>query len=103
MATIGSVRLLIIALGAALASAPVTAFLFGGATLSGVDAITAFFVSSGNAILKSVLYAGFASEPVDKILVCLIAFGVLRSLPCSFYSRNGLRSYRNDTIRDKAI
>ena len=84
---------LLIALGAALASAPVTALLFGGATLSGVDAITTFFVSSGNALLESVLYAGLTSEPVNKILVCLIAFGVLRALPRSFFSENGMRGH----------
>ena len=94
---------LIIALGAALASAPVTVFIFGGATLSGADAITAFFVSSGNALLESVLYAGLASEPVDKVLVCLIAFGVLRSLPKSFYSRNGLRGYRHENNRHSTV
>lgn len=94
---------LIIAIGAALASAPITAYLFGGATLSGVDAITAFFVSSGKALIESVLYAGLASEPVDKVLVCLIAFSVLRSLPNSFFSKNGLRSYRNDASSDKTF
>ena len=86
---------IIIAIGAALASAPVTAIAFGGATLSGADAITAFFVASGNALLQSVLYAGLAAEPVDKVLVCIIAFGVLRSLPSSFYADNALRHYRN--------
>ena len=87
---------LIIAVGAALASAPITAILFGGTTLSGADAITAFFVSSGHALLESVFYAGLMSEPIDKVLVCLVAFGVLRSLPRSFYNRNGIRYYRHE-------
>jgi len=49
---------LLIAVMGAIVSAPVTAYLFEGSTLSGNDAITAYFVSTGNNILNSVLFSG---------------------------------------------
>lgn len=71
---------LIIAVVGAVASAPVSAIMFGGATAGGVDALTLLFRSAGNSIMKSVFLSGFASEPVDKVLVSLAAFFLAQSL-----------------------
>jgi energy-coupling factor transport system substrate-specific component len=88
---------LIIAVIAAIVSAPITAYLFEGSTLSGNDAITAYFVSTGNNILNSVLFSGFASEPVDKIIVVVISFLIFKSIPKSFYDPNNLRYYKDNS------
>jgi energy-coupling factor transport system substrate-specific component len=71
---------LMIAVVAALASAPVAAKLFGGATAGGVDALTLFFRSTGKNIMQSVFLAGISSEPVDKSVASLAAFFLAHSL-----------------------
>lgn len=86
---------LIIAIISAILSAPVTAYLFGGITLSGNDAITAYFVSIGNGILQSVIFSGLSSEPVDKVIVCLISYQILKSMPKSFIEHNNFKYYRD--------
>jgi energy-coupling factor transport system substrate-specific component len=65
---------LVVAVVAALCSAPVTAIVFGGVTASGSDLVTAFFRGTGRSLLQSVLISGLSSEPVDKTLVSLVAF-----------------------------
>lgn len=86
---------LVVAIVAATASAPVTAILFEGATLSGNDALTALFLKTGKGVLTSVFLSGFSSEPIDKILVCLISFQVLIALPQGFLRSYGLQSFRD--------
>src|SRR5450759_2531949 len=49
---------LVIAIVAAASSAPVSAIVFGGATAGGVDAVTLFFRSAGNSLMKSVFLSG---------------------------------------------
>jgi energy-coupling factor transport system substrate-specific component len=70
----------IIAIFAAVASAPVSAVMFGGATAGGVDAVTRFFRSAGNSIMKSVFLSGLASEPVDKMVASLLAWFLVHRL-----------------------
>lgn len=65
----------------AIASAPVTAFLWGGVSFSGSDAITAYFRVMGSTLLDSVLLSGLATDPIDKLFTSLIAYAVLRRLP----------------------
>jgi energy-coupling factor transport system substrate-specific component len=71
---------LIIAAVAAVASAPVSALMFGGATAGGIDAVTLFFRSAGNSILKSVFMSGFASEPFDKVAASLLSWFLVHRL-----------------------
>jgi energy-coupling factor transport system substrate-specific component len=82
---------ILVAVVAAILSAPVTAYLFGGITATGNDAITAFFATMGNNLVKSVFLSGFSSEPVDKILTALIAYWALRGLPSGLTTRYKLR------------
>lgn len=81
-------RLLLFGIGwgiiAAIVSAPVTVYLFGGVTGAGTTLIVAFFVHSGNQILNSVLLTGFGAEPIDKTLSLLLAIIVARSTPPAF-------------------
>ena len=86
---------LVLAVVAAILSAPITTYLFEGSTLSGSDAITACFISVGKNIFSSVLLSGFSSEPVDKIIVALISFFILKSLPKSFVEKNDFRYYKD--------
>jgi energy-coupling factor transport system substrate-specific component len=81
----------ILAIVAALFSAPVTAIVFGGVTASGSDLVTAFFRSTGRSLLESVMISGLTAEPVDKTLVTLVAFFSLRGLPERFISQFKLR------------
>jgi energy-coupling factor transport system substrate-specific component len=72
---------LVLGLISALVSAPVTVFLFGGVSLVGADAVTAFFRALGETIYTSVILGGLATDPVDKLFVSLIVYSVVRSLP----------------------
>lgn len=65
----------------AVVSAPVTVFLFGGISLVGADAVTAIFRAMGQTIYTSVILGGLATDPVDKVLVSLTLYALLRSLP----------------------
>lgn len=83
-----------IAIISAIVSSPVTTYIFEGSTLSGSDAITAYFISTGRTILDSVILSGVSSELVDKVSVVLICYIVLKSLPVSFFKNNQLRYYK---------
>nr|VFK30411.1 MAG: energy-coupling factor transport system substrate-specific component [Candidatus Kentron sp. MB]VFK75206.1 MAG: energy-coupling factor transport system substrate-specific component [Candidatus Kentron sp. MB] len=82
---------LLVAVVAALLSAPVTTYLFKAATFSGNDIITAFFRSMGNSLLESVIFSGFSSEPIDKVITCLIVYYTLKGFPGYILSRYHLR------------
>lgn len=81
---------LIIALLAATLSAPVTTWL-GGNTFAGVDAITAFLLASGKSLWSSVFIAGLTAEPVDKVIVCSLAYITVARLPKRLIEKNNLR------------
>ena len=69
---------------AAIVSAPVVAYLFGGVTGSGSAFVVAFFLTAGQKLLQSTLYAGFTTEPVDKTLQVLLAALLYRATPQDF-------------------
>lgn len=83
---------LLLATVAAILSAPVTAFLFGGVTASGADLITALLRQTGQNILQAVLLSGMSSEVVDKSICAIVAFLIFRALPQRFFSDFSLRS-----------
>ncbi|HEY5651925.1 MAG TPA: ECF transporter S component [Acidimicrobiia bacterium] len=93
---------LIIGVAAALVSAPVTTYLYGGVSLVGSDAATAFFKAMGNTILESVIFGGLATDPVDKLLTALITLGILKALPGRLFQRfrNGHRFAERVTPKD---
>lgn len=78
---------LLIGVVAAIASAPVTTYLYGGVSLAGTDAITAFFRASGNTLLESVIFGGLSADPIDKLVTSLIAGAVLKAMPKRIYLR----------------
>ena len=72
---------------AAVVSAPVVVYLFGGVTGSGTTLVTAFLIKTGHQLLNAALLTGFAAEPVDKTLQMVIALMVSRATPKSFLGR----------------
>ena len=72
---------------AAIISAPVVIFLFGGVTGSGTAVLVAFFVKTGNQLMKAAFLSGFAAEPVDKTLQLFLAIMLYRATPVTFIER----------------
>lgn len=66
---------------AAIVSAPVIVYLFGGVEGNGPGLITAFLIKTGNTITESVILKGISIEPIDKTLQCLLSFYLLKSIP----------------------
>src|SRR5579884_1438748 len=78
---------------AALVSAPIAAFVFGGVTGFGGDLVIAAFRAAGASLYQATLEQGLLSDPLDKMIVCLLAFLVLSGLPRRVVARfpNGER------------
>ncbi len=70
---------------AAIVSAPVTAYVWGGISFSGTDAITTFFLATGKNIIDSVVLSGLASDPIDKLFTSLIVLFLVRFIPDYLY------------------
>ena len=66
---------------AAIVSAPIAAYVFGGVTGSGTDALVAAFRASGANILASAFAQGTVSDPFDKMTSFMIVYLVIQSLP----------------------
>ena len=69
---------------AAIVSAPVVAYLFGGVTGSGSAFLVAFFLKTGQQLMNAVLLSGLAADPIDKTLQVLIAALLFRATPADF-------------------
>jgi len=88
---------------AAIVSAPAIVAVFGGITGSGASLIVAFCLKSGETLVRSVLWAGLSSEPLDKTLQLILSLILIRSMPdglkTSFgggtLARNGLINQRS--------
>ena len=67
---------------AAILSAPIAAYVFGGVTGSaGTDAVVAAFRASGMDALFSNVAQGTMSDPLDKMITFLLVWAVLLALP----------------------
>jgi len=69
---------------AAIVSAPIVAYLFGGVTGSGSAFIVALFLNAGQQLLNAALLSGLTAEPVDKTLQVLLAALLYRATPGDF-------------------
>ncbi len=78
---------LLTGLAAALVSAPIAAYVFGGVTGFGGDALVAAFRAAGASLFQATLQQGLLSDPLDKMVTFLIAFLVLAGLPRRVVSR----------------
>jgi energy-coupling factor transport system substrate-specific component len=72
---------------AALLSAPLSAFIFGGVTGAGSDALVAAFRAYGETILGATTRQGLAQDPLDKLISFTIVFFILVALPPRVRSR----------------
>jgi hypothetical protein len=66
---------------AAVISAPMAAYVFGGVTGSGTDLLVAAFRASGANILTSALAQGAVSDPFDKMTSFLLVWLIIQALP----------------------
>jgi hypothetical protein len=66
---------------AAVISAPIAAYVFGGVTGFGGDALIAAFRAAGASLYQATLAQGLLSDPLDKMVECLIVFLALAALP----------------------
>lgn len=71
----------ILAIIAALVSAPVIYYLFGGITGNGISIFTIYLESIGLVKSQAVLISGISAELIDKTAQCLIAYFILKSVP----------------------
>jgi len=65
---------------AAIISAPVIVYFFGGVEGNGAGLVTAFLIKTGNTIMESVIYKGLSVEPFDKTIQCLVVFITIKAL-----------------------
>lgn len=66
---------------AAIVSAPVIVYVFGGVAGSGRDLITAVIMNSGTQVIKAVALSGAASEPIDKTIQLILGCMLLKNAP----------------------
>jgi energy-coupling factor transport system substrate-specific component len=75
---------IVMGVAAAIVSAPVVVYLFGGVTGSGSAFIVAFFLKTGEQLWKAVLLSGLTADPVDKTLQVLVSALLFRATPSDF-------------------
>ena len=62
-------------------AAPVAAFVYGGTAGVGTGAVVSLLREMGHSLLQSVTLQSFMSDPLDKALVMLLVWLVIKSLP----------------------
>lgn len=72
---------LVIGIASAVASAPVTAVVFGGIATPSITALNAVFMAAGESLWKSVLQGALIVESIDKIVAGLLVWQTLRRMP----------------------
>lgn len=84
---------LVTGIAAAIVSAPIAAYVFGGVTGSGVDVLVVAFRSAGSSLYSATLQQGLLSDPLDKMITSFVVFLIVSNLPRRFIARfpNGER------------
>jgi hypothetical protein len=72
---------------AAIISAPIYAFFYGGLSGSGTDAIVAAFRAGGDSLYQATLKQGLLSDPIDKMITTFVVFFIVGSLSRRFVAR----------------
>ncbi|MGI8458730.1 MAG: hypothetical protein ACR2LI_11540 [Propionibacteriaceae bacterium] len=72
---------------AAVVSAPVAAFVFGGVTGGGASAVVAAFRALGSSLLTATTLQGLLQDPLDKAITFTVAALVLGGLPARLWRR----------------
>jgi uncharacterized membrane protein len=78
---------------AAFVSAPISAYVFGGVTGSGVDVLVAALRQGGSDVIHASLGQGLFSDPIDKTITSFVVFIILAGLSRRIIARfpNGER------------
>ena len=89
---------------AAIISAPIAAYVFGGVTGFGGDVMIVVFRAAGASLYEATLQQGLLSDPLDKMVSCLLVFLVVTALPRRLVARfpNGERLAHAPTPRTVA-
>lgn len=87
---------IILGLTAALASAPIAAYVLHGSSGGGTDLVVAAFRLAGLSTLHACLAQSLATDPIDKLISCLLVQSLLTSMPTRL--RN---SFQNGANLDK--
>lgn len=91
---------IVLALAAALVSAPVIYYLFGGVTGNGIGIFTVYLEAIGFSKAYAVIISGLSAELIDKTSQCLIALFILKSIPNTFLKPFGGRFLvRNNIVK----
>lgn len=77
----------LVAITAAVVSAPIAVRLYGGITASGSSFITAYLLETGRGVVEAVFSTNFLVEPVDKIATTVLAFAIILGLSKRFIAR----------------
>jgi energy-coupling factor transport system substrate-specific component len=72
---------------AAIVSAPIAAFVFGGVMGTGTDLLVALFEATGANILQASLGQGLVSDPFDKFVSFIVVWIILRGLSPRYLAR----------------
>ena len=75
---------LLVGAGAALISAPITAYLFGDVTGAGADYLLSYLTATGADLLQAATLQGFISDPLDKAISFVAAWLLWRVLRAYF-------------------
>ncbi len=78
---------LVTGIAAAIVSAPIAAFVYGGVTGSGTDALVAAFRAGGDSLYQATLKQGLLSDPMDKMITSFVVFFIIGSLSRRFVAR----------------
>ena len=65
---------LLVGIVAAIISAPITAYIFGGVTGSGTDYLASILRETGANVLQAATIQGFISDPIDKVISFIVAW-----------------------------
>jgi energy-coupling factor transport system substrate-specific component len=73
----------VVGLFAALVSAPIAFFVFGGSTGGGTDILVAVFRNFTDSAFTATLLQAGVSDPLDKTIVFVLVWSILLALPAS--------------------
>ena len=75
---------IVIGIISTIVAVPIIVYMFGGVTGAGTDFATAYMVAVGTELINSVAIANLATNLVDKILTCVIAWIIVSRMPGRF-------------------
>lgn len=71
----------VIGIVAGMLSAPIAAFVYGGTAGVGTGALVSLFREVTGSLISSVTLQSVVSDPLDKIIVLLLVWAIIRALP----------------------